>query len=299
MGDMELRHLRYFVSVADLLNFTKAAAKLHVAQPSLSRQIHNLEDELGVALFRRNSRFVRLTEAGQAFLTEARVVLQTSEKAVLTARGFASGEWGEIHIGYAPSLMAELLPQALQLFEKQSPRVRVVLHDLSVSEMIQGLVDERLDVALTAKPLAKQLRGLVFTKLRQYCICIAVNNNHPLARNKRVSLEELKKDRFITYARTEYPEYFEWVKTLFQHSQNESPEFIEEHDSGTSLITAVEAARGVAIVPSVFSCVVGQRLTMLELKPGLEPLIVGMTHRARQLSPAARRFAKVTSALAA
>jgi len=296
---MELRHLRYFVTVAGRLNFTKAAAKLRVAQPALSRQIHDLEDELGVALLERNSRFVRLTDAGRAFLTEAQAVLQCSEKAALTARAFATGERGEIHIGYAPSLSVELLPQALQVFEKQCPHVRVVLHDLSVSEMIQGLAEGRLDVALTARPLARQLRGLVFTRLRNYYVCIALNNHHPLARHKRVNLNQLKNERFIAYTRTEYPEYHEWVDTLFRQSQNTSPELFEEHDSGTSLITAVEAARGVAIVPSVFSCVVGQRLTLCELQPGPEPLSVGLAYRSRQLSPAARRFVKLTSALAA
>jgi DNA-binding transcriptional LysR family regulator len=208
--------------------------------------------------------------------------------------------WNDVsYSAYAPSLSVELLPQALQLFEKQCPHVRVILHDLSVSEMIQGLAEERLDAALTAKPLTKQLRGLVFTRLRNYSVCIAFNNHHPLARNKRVSLKQLKNERFITYTRTEYPEYYEWVNTLFRQSQNASPELFEEHDSGTSLITAVEAGRGVAIVPSVFSCVVGQRLTLRELQPGPEPLIMGLAYRSRQLSPAARRFVKLTSALAA
>src|SRR5690349_14480133 len=99
---MELRHLRYFVAVGELLNFTKAAAKLRVAQPALSRQIHDLEEELGVPLLERNSRSVRLTSAGKAFVKDAQAVLQSAEAAIQTARAFAKGERGEIHIGYAP-----------------------------------------------------------------------------------------------------------------------------------------------------------------------------------------------------
>src|SRR6059036_2493105 len=97
---MELRHLRYFVAVAELLNFTKAASRLRVAQPALSRQIRDLEEELGVTLLERSSRSVRLTDAGTAFTGEARAVLQRMEEAVQTARAFATGERGELHLGY-------------------------------------------------------------------------------------------------------------------------------------------------------------------------------------------------------
>lgn len=144
---MELRHLRYFVTLAKLLNFTKAAAKLHVAQPALSRQIRDLEDELGVQLLERNSRFVRLTAAGATFVHEARAVLDRAQEAAQAARAFATGERGEIQLGYAPSPTVELLPQALQAFQKDSPGVRVTLHDLPVQEMLQGLREGRLDAA--------------------------------------------------------------------------------------------------------------------------------------------------------
>jgi DNA-binding transcriptional LysR family regulator len=131
---MELRHLRYFVTVADLLNFTKAAAKLRVAQPSFSRQIRDLEEELGVSLLERNSRFVRLTEAGKAFATEARAVLQHAEAEAQTARAFANSNHGHLNLGYAPSLTVEVLPQALRSFEKECPRVRLRMMVASCGE---------------------------------------------------------------------------------------------------------------------------------------------------------------------
>src|SRR5262249_50331733 len=153
---MELRHLRYFVAVAELLNFTKAAAKLRVAQPSFSRQIRDLEEDLGVSLLERNSRFVRLTEAGKAFATETSAVLQHAETAAQTARAFAKSHHGRLHLGYAPSLTVEVLPQALRSFEKQCPRVRVTIQDLSIREMMNGLREGRLDVALTVELSGKQ-----------------------------------------------------------------------------------------------------------------------------------------------
>src|SRR2546430_17042688 len=126
---MELRHLRYFVAVAEEQNVTRAAARLHVSQPPLSRQIRDLEEELGVALFHHTAKALRLTEAGRVFLTEAQAVLRRTDEAVQTVKAVASGQRGEIHIGYAPSLTVEVLPRALRFFQEANPGVRVQLHD--------------------------------------------------------------------------------------------------------------------------------------------------------------------------
>src|SRR4051794_15522694 len=107
LGVMELRHLRYFVAVAEEQNVTRAAARLHVSQPPLSRQIRDLEEELGVALFERSAKSVRLTDAGRVFLEEARAVLQRAGEAVQTVKAVSSGQRGEIHVGYAPSLTVQ------------------------------------------------------------------------------------------------------------------------------------------------------------------------------------------------
>src|SRR6266446_310484 len=118
---MELRHLRYFIGVAEEENVSRAALKLHVSQPALSRQIRDLEDELGFSLLERSAKSVRLTEAGGAFLIEARAVLQRAEEAVKTARAVATGGRGELHVGYAPSLTARILPQVLRAFQAELP----------------------------------------------------------------------------------------------------------------------------------------------------------------------------------
>ena len=294
---MELRHLRYFATIADLLNFTKAAAKLRIAQPALSRQIRDLEDELGVALFERNSRFVRLTDAGKAFLVEASDLLQRADAAAQTARGFATGERGEIHIGYAPSLAVEVLPQALRAFERQCPRVRVTLHDLSVQEMVQGLSDRRLDAALTVESPGNHMRGLVFAKLRKYPVCVAVHRSHRVVRTKGVKLSALKDERLIVYSRAEYPEYHDWLNRILKGAAGDAVESGEEHDNGTSIIAAVEAGRGVAVVATVFTAVAGPRLVLRKLRPHPEPLVVGLAYCHRHLSPAASRFVKAVIAL--
>ena len=152
---MELRHLRYFIVVAEEQNVTRAAERLHVSQPPLSRQIRDLEDELGVELFRRTGRSLALTEAGKIFLIEARAVLLRVDKAVETVRTVARGDRGSLRIGYAPSLTAEFLPRSLRLFEAERPGVRVALHDLSSEECAQWLAARKLALALTQwKPSA-------------------------------------------------------------------------------------------------------------------------------------------------
>src|SRR6185503_17116426 len=124
---MELRHLRYFLAVGEALNLTKASAQLRVAQPALSRQMQDLEDEIGVDLLRRSPRGVTLTAEGKLFLEEVRELLKRVD------------EYVELHIGYAPSPTVEILPPALSAFQKAVPRVRVLLHDLSSDELIAGL----------------------------------------------------------------------------------------------------------------------------------------------------------------
>src|ERR1700756_2609708 len=128
---MELRHLRYFLAVAEALNFTKAAAQLRVAQPALSRRVQDLEDEIGVDLMKRSPRGVILTAEGKLFLEEARQIIARADESVNKVRALARGEYGELHIGYAPSASVEILPPALAAFQKRAPQVKLVLHDLS------------------------------------------------------------------------------------------------------------------------------------------------------------------------
>jgi DNA-binding transcriptional LysR family regulator len=271
---MELRHLRYFVAVAEEENVSKAALKLHVSQPGISRQIRDLEDEIGFQLFERSAKSVKLTPAGSVFLREARAVLQRANEAVEKARAAIGGASGKIDIGYAPSLTVQILPQALRKFQDQFPNVRAVLHDLSTEEMLAQLGNGKLQVALTVRPSAKLLRGFHFEELARYGMRAAVAPKNPLAKSKSVSLEQLAREPLIGYSREDYPEYHAMIEKLFA-PVGRKPRIAGEHDSVTSLIAAIESGHGFSLVPECLACMVGARLKLIPLIPSLPPIPVG------------------------
>jgi DNA-binding transcriptional LysR family regulator len=271
---MELRHLRYFVAVAEQENVSRAALKLHVSQPGLSRQIRDLEDEIGFQLFERSAKSLKLTDAGKVFLTEARAVLQRAEDAVKKARAAIGGTRGEIHVGYAPSLTVQILPPMLRGFQGEFPHVHVKLHDLSSEEMLDQLGAGKLQVALTVRPPAKMLRGLSFLELARYAMVVAVGPSHPLAKLKAITLQQVAPEPLIGLNRKDYPEYHVEMKKLFT-AAGLKPNFAEEHEGGTGIIAAVEAGRGIALVPSSLACIVGTRVKLIPLKPALPPILVG------------------------
>jgi len=294
---LELRHLKYFVAVAEEQNVTRAAARLHVSQPPLSRQIRDLENELGVALFEHGPKALRLTEAGRVFLNEARAVLQRADEAVQTAKAVAGGKRGEIHVGYAPSLTVEILPFALRQFQETNPGIKVQLHDLSTEAMLHELRERKLDLALMIQTSAKSMQGLVFEALRRYGVCVAVHPAHPLAQARKVGLAQVADERLIVYTLADYPEYHAWLKELFA-PLGRSPQIAEEHDSATSLIVSVEAGRGVALVQQGFQCLTGPRLKVRPLAPPPAPLVLGAAYRKNGISPIRDAFITAVKSVA-
>lgn len=286
---MELRHLRYFATVAELLNFTKAAQRLRVAQPALSRQVKDLEDELGVQLLERGPRAVKLTEAGAAYLTEARAILERSDEAAKLAQAVARGERGEIHVGYAPTLTVELLPCTLHAFHNQAPGVQVKLRDLSSQEMLVGVRDGDLHVGLAARPAARALGALKFELLRDYPVCVALPPAHRLARAKTVELGQIATEPLVAYSRAEYPEYHAMLGELFA-GVGATPKISEEHDSAPSLIAAAEIGRGLFIGPACLGILAGGRLKFRPLQPAPAVVQLGAIFDAQRLPPSAAKF---------
>ncbi len=293
---MELRHLRYFIAVAEEENVSRAALKLHVSQPGISRQIRDLEDELGFQFFERSAKSLKLTEAGKFFLTEARAVLQRAEDAVKAARAIATGS-GELHIGYAPSLTARILPPALRAFQAERPNVRVKLHDLSTEEMLAGLREGRLQLVFIVRLTPSLLRGLQFEELVRDPMCLAVAPKHPLARRRTVTLAEAAREPLIAYSRKDYPDAHENLAATFVTIKTK-PRIVEEHDSVSSLVAAVESGAGVAVAAQSLACTAGARLKFILFSPAPEPLVVGAAWCKGKLTPAAERFLKCAKEIA-
>jgi DNA-binding transcriptional LysR family regulator len=290
---MELRHLRYFVAVAEALNVTRAAARLRVAQPALSRQIQDLEEEIGVDLMKRSPRGVTLTAEGKLFLEEARGILRSTEDSVEKVRALARGEFGELHVGYSPSPTVEILPPALAAFQRLAPRVSVRLHDLAGNELAAGLRSGLLDLAVMQRPQGENAPGIQFEPIVGYPICVAVPPSHPLARKRTVSIGALVSEKVVVFRKSEYADYHHLLDQVFS-GLPARPAIAAECDSGSSLITAVESGRGVAVLPSIFARISGRRLAFRPLSPAGSVLEVGISRAVQgDLTPAAEAFCRL------
>jgi DNA-binding transcriptional LysR family regulator len=285
---MELRHLRYFAAVAEALNFTKAATRLHVAQPALSRQVSDLEDELGVDLLRRTSHGVLLTEEGKLFLEEAREILKRADESVAKVRALSRGEIGELQVGYLPPLDLHILPRALAEFQKTAPGVKVVLHDLGTDEICNELRNGTLHLALMMQPTDESTAGIEFEEVRRYPYFVAMASAHPLSRMKTISVETLAKQPLVILGRRRNSEYH---RTLFRVFAPLRPNIATESDSMNSLITEINVGKCVAIVSEAFKQAIGKRLLYRKLVNTDIAMCVGIA-RAKNgdLPPAAEKL---------
>ena len=290
---MELRHLRYFLAVAEALNFTKAAALLRVAQPALSRRVQDLEDEIGVDLLKRSSRGVVLTAEGKVFLDKTRHILKLADESVEQVRSLARGEYGELHVGYAPAPTVEILPPALAAFQKTFPRVRVLLHDLSEQELMDGLRSGRLELAIMPRGPGSQSVGLEFEALRSYPLCVVVAPTHRFARLKTITLEMVAAEPMIGLNRKDYPEYYFGLDHIFGPLGIKHRVAIE-CDSASSLITEVETGRGVAIASPILKHASGKRLLYRPLTGTTEKIFVGIVRATSgDVTPAGENFCEI------
>jgi LysR family transcriptional regulator, benzoate and cis,cis-muconate-responsive activator of ben and cat genes len=288
---VELRHLRYFVAVAEAENVLRAATrKLHVSQPAVSRQIRDLEDELGVQLFERSGKAISLTEAGRLFLKEAGAVLERTDEAVRNVRAFAQAGETELHVGYSLTPSAHILSSAARAFQRAMPNVHVKLHDWSNEEIAVGLRDGRLKVALVARVLERgEFRDFRFEELLRQHVRLAVPPTHPFARRRSVSLADAAQQPFVGLTREDFADYSGYLATLFAPVKNK-PRVVEEHDSMTSVISAIEAGTGVGIAVDALGYAFGNRVKLVRLTPEPKPISVGLAALKGKLSPAAEKF---------
>jgi DNA-binding transcriptional LysR family regulator len=287
---VELRHLRYFLSVCRSGSFTKAAAQLRIAQPALSRQIQDLEDEIGVDLFRRSTRGVTLTPEGELFQREADRLLQDAGESVGKVRALARGEFGELHVGYSPSPTTEILSPTLVEFRKTSPRVKVILHDLAGDELCAGLREGSLELAVTVRHPREEGLGITFEELLRYRMGVAVHPSHRFAGLKSISVKKAAAEPLVVLRRPDYSEYHGLLERLFSPLKLH-PNIVAECDGTSSLITEVEGGRGIAVASEVVRNVARDRLVYVPFSDSKVTHSIGICRATnRELTPAGERF---------
>jgi DNA-binding transcriptional LysR family regulator len=244
---MELRHLRYFVAVAEELSFTRAAEHLRVAQPAISVQVRRLEDELGVALLDRSRRTVRLTEAGEVLLGEARRLLASVEQTERLVRRTGTGAVGRLTVGFVPSAANETLPPLLRGFAAAHPGVELTLREMAPDDLVRALHEGRIDVAFLYLPLDDP--ALDQAVVARESFVAALPRDHALAAGQRVDVARLAGERFILPARHGMPSLHAQVLDICREAGFTPQAAQDDVWLVQTIVGLVAAGAGVALVP--------------------------------------------------
>jgi DNA-binding transcriptional LysR family regulator len=242
---MELRHLRYFVAVAEELNFRRAALRLHITQPPLSNRIAALERELGVKLFLRVQKKILLTPAGTAFLEEARAAVLQANKAVNVAKAVARGEFGQVRIGYNRYSSYELLPWFIAFLYQHFPDVEPVPVMTPMQEIVRYLEMGKIDIGLTRTPIISPI--LDWKVIQRDCVAVIVPIDHAAARQKHIPLRSLRNETFIVPGQQYFGAYANVAVSAWE-SAGFTPMHIEEVDSLPTMLALVSIRRGVGLI---------------------------------------------------
>jgi DNA-binding transcriptional LysR family regulator len=284
---MELRHLRYFVAVAEELHYGKAAKRLHISQPPLSVQISALEQELGLKLFKRLGRTIELTAAGHEFLEHSRRLLKQVELAVRSAERVNRGAIGEISVGFLSALAYSYLPWLLREFGKRYPDVNLILHEMTVQQQLDALLEARLQVGLLRPPVnSPELSSEVV--LREPYV-VALNETHPFAAGDSIAMETLKDERFIMNSRRMGGRYLAQVMSMC-HDAGFTPNVAQEAQQLHTTVGLVSAGLGIAIVPASIQVLQMEGVVYRPLSGTLPSSQVTMAWRRDETSPAVRAF---------
>jgi DNA-binding transcriptional LysR family regulator len=264
---MELRHLRYFTAVVECKGYREASRRLHVAQPSISQAVSDLEDELELKLFSRTSRNARVTPEGEIFYADAVRILQQAETAILTAKRAAQGKVGRLSIGFIGSATLSFLPDLVRRYKLEYPNVKLALHDLYPVELDNACDRGEIDIAITRtlsleRSKNRQSRVLLRDPL------VAVLPRSQKLKSKKIRLADLANERFILFHRQGAPGVFDTIVGACR-SQGFSPRVENEPNSMQTILSLVEAEEGVAIVPASTSNLRSNGVQFVRLAPDL------------------------------
>jgi len=249
---MELRHLRDFVAVAEIGSVTRAATKIRVAQPSLTRQLKNLEEELGVRLLNRSHTGVSLTDEGRAFLLSAKRVLALTAESVAALRRTTERDQPQLAIGYVASVHCELLTQTLTDFRREHPDVGVNLFEMRTDEQLSALEESKLHIGFIAPE--RDVNGTILrvARITQHDILVAVPRNHALCRKPRLARGDLKTCFVVGFAETCWPGWRNWISQILGASGLHL-QILQEAENEAAALKLVGFGLGVAFVPEALA----------------------------------------------
>jgi DNA-binding transcriptional LysR family regulator len=287
---MELRQLRYFLATAEELHFGRAAHRLHIAQPSLTQQIQNLEAELGVRLFLRTKRRVELTEAGQLFLTEVRLVMEHLTQAVQVAQRAERGELGRLSLAYAGATMYRVLPPILQEFHARYPAVDLMVNEVSTEKQLSLFDQNLIHVGLLHPPIRRD--DIACETIFREPMILALPENHPLVDCDKIAPEQLADQSFILFQRQQGPWLHDRITSLCQQA-GFSPRVVQETCPPNAVLGLVAADIGVAFVAESLQTVPRPGIAFRSLATTPVELETAVTWRKTSISPVLQAFLNV------
>jgi DNA-binding transcriptional LysR family regulator len=293
-ANVELRHLRYFVAVAEELHFGRAAERLHLSQPPLSQQIRQLEQMLGYPLLTRTSRSVSLTAAGQAFLQSARRTLRNVQRDIDETQRIARGEVGSLHIGFVGSGMLTGLPDIFRAYHEAYPRVHVHLHESFTSRVIEGLTDGSLDAGILRD--GDPAEGLNVTPIFSEPFVAVLPASHRRARQKSISPAAFRDEPFVYFPRTAGPRAFEKPLTIFEQ-YGFRPNIVQEASHWLSILGLVGAGFGVSIAPACVRNIAPPDVACLTLRDTKVSSSIEFASLVGESRAIVERFAHIVKAL--
>lgn len=266
----ELGHLRCFVAVAEELHFGRAAARLNLTQPPLSRQIQLLEHTLDVRLLERTSRSVSLTRAGHSFLPEARRLLRLAEGAALAARRTASGDMGSITLGFTAASGYDFLPRLIAHFRSAAPGIDLVLKEMVSTDQFESLTSGLIDVGLV-RPTFNRREVASLCVVREPLL-LAAPEGHPLTDGADVQLADLDRQPMVTYSPYEARYFYDLLATLFA-TTGITPRYVQHISQVHSILGLVKAGLGLALVPRAARNLRFEGVVLRPLAPGTSPTV--------------------------
>lgn len=286
---MEIRLLKTFVTVARLRGFTAAAKVLHTVQPAVSRQISDLEDELGVSLFRRSTREVSITAAGELLLREAEQILAHERRARQMVQRAGKGQIGRLRIGFLGSACQSFLPRLVQGYSAQYPDVQIELSEMPAAEQIRALGEGQLEISLARVLPTTAPEGIASVNVYTDRLMVFVPRSHALASRRVVSIAELADSPFVLYKRSGSLVLFDQIISVCQ-SAGVSPQIVQQANTMQTVLTSVAACLGVAVAPGCIRKLDMQGCCSLRLRERTAAIPFQMHYRQEQAEPSTLAF---------